>query len=71
MGWPEEHRFASNAIRSGATQELSQTGYALEVIKCSGDWACGGSRSCVDMGADRAVITPRLVIGGFFFFFFF
>ena len=58
----DAHRYTSKAFRRGATQELSQGGETLEVIKGSGGWIGNGFYSYVDLEFDKTLRISRLLI---------
>ena len=51
--------YTSKAFRRGATQELIQTGNALDVIKGSGGWQGSGIRSYGDLEVENAFRISR------------
>ena len=62
LDFKDAHRYTSKALRRGATQELTQKGETLEIIKGSGAWIGGGFRSYIDLEFDKALRVSQMII---------
>ena len=62
LNFPNGHRYTSKAIRRGATQELTETGKMMQVIKGSGAWVGDGFLSYIDLEFDKTLKISRLLI---------
>ena len=62
FGFQDGRKYTSKSLRRGATQELLETGQAIQIVKNSGAWVGGGFRNYIDLEFDKTLNAPRMII---------